>query len=86
MLIILFLFISPPSLPPSLPPSWDIQVKHRHVSVSPWCFREAAILVTSVGIQKGDYGSVIVGGREIDPENIEQSVDRYVTMAMAIRR
>ena len=40
------------------------------------CPREAAVLVTSVGIQKGDFGSVIVGGREIDPENVEQSVDR----------
>ncbi len=42
------------------------------------CVREAAVLVTSVGIQKGDYGSVLVGGREIDPENVEQSVDRSV--------
>jgi len=34
------------------------------------------VLVTSVGIQRGDYGSVIIGGREVEPENAEQSIDR----------
>ena len=45
------------------------------LSPPPLC-REACVLVTSVNIHKGDYGSVIVGGRELDLRMPEESIHR----------
>ena len=39
---------------------------------------EASVLVTSVNIHKGDYGAIIVGGRETDLGAPEESIHRYV--------
>ena len=40
--------------------------------------REAAVLVTTVNIHKGDTGSIIVGGRLEDLREPEESLHRYI--------
>ena len=60
--------------------------------VSTWCecaraclCREAAVIVTSVNIHKGDYGSIIVGGRQQDLREPEESLHRYVCPPKGVR-
>ena len=54
----------------------ECHLAHTHLSFS----RDAAVLVTSVNIHKGDSGSIIVGGRQEDLREPEESLHRYPCM------
>lgn len=46
--------------------------------------REGSILVSAVGIHKGDYGSIVIGGRPVDAQELGASMNRLANNAVTL--